>query len=446
MRLLWINKERKFNFAMGEVITIQVGQCGNQIGTEFWDKVCLEHGIARDGRGVEKSDRKDVFFYQSDDGRYVPRALLVDLEPRVVTSVMAERGELFARENVFLSNEGGGAGNNWAHGYGQGEECKEAIMDMLQREAEGSEFLGGFILFHSIAGGTGSGLGSFLLEEIRSEFGLKKKIEAVSIFPNNEETSDVVVQPYNSVLALKRLKEHCDGVIAMDNGALGRVAADALRISNPTFSHTNKLASIVASASTSTIRFPGSRFSDFSTLLAMASPIGGCHFLVPSYSPFLESGFRAVRKATCLDVQRRLLLPKSRLVTYEESETNCLLAGISIMEGASSGEIERSLLRLNQRGALRFAPWTTASIQVALGNGEGTKVSGLLLSNTTGFARTLKKTTKQFDTLKKKNAFVEMYRREGHVGENLEEFAESREAVQWIIDEYEAAELSSYKF
>ena len=28
-----------------EIITLQVGQCGNQIGSEFWKKLCVEHGI-----------------------------------------------------------------------------------------------------------------------------------------------------------------------------------------------------------------------------------------------------------------------------------------------------------------------------------------------------------------------------------------------------------------
>jgi hypothetical protein len=31
---------------------------------------------------VKGGDRKDVFFYQADDERYIPRALLIDLEPR----------------------------------------------------------------------------------------------------------------------------------------------------------------------------------------------------------------------------------------------------------------------------------------------------------------------------------------------------------------------------
>lgn len=32
-----------------EIITLQVGQCGNQIGMEFWKQLCLEHGINKDG-------------------------------------------------------------------------------------------------------------------------------------------------------------------------------------------------------------------------------------------------------------------------------------------------------------------------------------------------------------------------------------------------------------
>ena len=72
-----------------ELITIQTGQCGNQIGSQFWEQLCGEHGISRDGTLEEfategqAGDRKDVFFYQADDEHYIPRAILVDLEPRV---------------------------------------------------------------------------------------------------------------------------------------------------------------------------------------------------------------------------------------------------------------------------------------------------------------------------------------------------------------------------
>lgn len=40
----------------------------------------------------------------------------------------------------------------------QGEQVVDDIMDMVDREADGSDSLEGFVLCHSIAGGTGSGI------------------------------------------------------------------------------------------------------------------------------------------------------------------------------------------------------------------------------------------------------------------------------------------------
>lgn len=78
-----------------ELITLQTGQCGNQIGSQFWEHLCREHGISKDGTLEEFAtegqggDRKDVFFYQADDEHYIPRAILVDLEPRVSIFICA---------------------------------------------------------------------------------------------------------------------------------------------------------------------------------------------------------------------------------------------------------------------------------------------------------------------------------------------------------------------
>ena len=99
-----------------EIITLQVGQCGNQVGSEFWKKLCQEHGISPEGQledfATSGNDRKDVFFYQADDEHYIPRALLLDLEPRVITSIQnSEYKHLFNPENFFVAPEGGGAGN-----------------------------------------------------------------------------------------------------------------------------------------------------------------------------------------------------------------------------------------------------------------------------------------------------------------------------------------------
>jgi tubulin gamma len=190
-----------------EIITLQLGQCGNQsnspyhldyftflpfsVGSEFWKQLCAEHGISPDGTLQDYAhngeDRKDVFFYQADDEHYIPRNLMIDLEPRVINSIISSPyRHLYNQENFFVAREGGGAGNNWASGYRlyflsslflasnfsdrQGSEHEDHVMEMIDREADGSDSLEGFVLCHSIAGGTGSGMGSFLLERLNDHF------------------------------------------------------------------------------------------------------------------------------------------------------------------------------------------------------------------------------------------------------------------------------------
>ena len=127
---------------------------------------------------------------------------------------------------------------------------------MIFREADGSDSLEGFVLCHSIAGGTGSGLGSYLLEKLNDLFP-KKLIQTYSVFPNqDQQQSDVIVQPYNSMLTLKRLTLNADCVVVLDNTALNRIAVDRLRIANPTVAQLNSLVSTVMAASTTTLRYP----------------------------------------------------------------------------------------------------------------------------------------------------------------------------------------------
>jgi tubulin gamma len=48
---------------------------------------------------------------------------------------------LYNPENIYLSKHGGGAGNNWASGYSQGECLQEEIFGIVDREADGSDSL-----------------------------------------------------------------------------------------------------------------------------------------------------------------------------------------------------------------------------------------------------------------------------------------------------------------
>ena len=97
------------------------------------------------------------------------------------------------------------------------------------------------MLLHSIAGGTGSGLGSYLLERLNDRYA-KKLIQTYSVFPN-QESGDVVVQPYNSLLAMRRLTDNADSVVVLDNAALSRIAGERLDSLGASFTQTNQLVS-----------------------------------------------------------------------------------------------------------------------------------------------------------------------------------------------------------
>ena len=239
-------------------------------------------------------------------------AILVALLPACASVGPAARGcacclcvqnseyrNLYNNENIFMSSHGGGAGNNWASGYSQAEAVQEDIMDMIDREADGSDSLEGFVLCHSIAGGTGSGMGSYILEALNDRYG-KKLVQTYSVFPNQNETSDVVVQPYNSLLTLKRLTLNADCVVVLDNTALNRIAVDRLHIENPSFSQTNALVSTVMAASTTTLRYPGYMNNDLVGLVASLIPTPRCHFLMTGYTPLTLERQTTATHATLL--------------------------------------------------------------------------------------------------------------------------------------------------
>ena len=444
---------------MREVITIQVGQCGNQIGAEFWKRLCAEHGIqpngiledyANDGAG----DRKDVFFYQADDDQYIPRALLIDSEPRVVHNIQTSPYKnLYNPENIYVSPTGGGTGNNWAAGYQQGCEKEEELLEMIEREADGSDSLEGFALCHSVAGGTGSGLGSFLLERLNDRFP-KKLIQTYSVFPNHEEGSDVVVQPYNALLALKRLTLNADSVVVLDNTALNRVAEERLRVATPTMAQVNSLVSTVMAASTSTLRYPGYMNNDLVGLTASLIPTPSCHFLLTGYTPLtILEGNKAsgskVRKTTVLDVMRRLLQSKNQMVSVP-TRNGVYMSILNVIQGeVDPTQVHKSLQRIRERGLAEFIKWGPASVQVALSKRSPylqteNRVSGLLLANHTSIRSLFERIVRQYDKLRKRDAFMDGYRVGDLFAENFDEFDSSRETVQELIDEYHAAEHDNY--
>ncbi|OLP78934.1 Tubulin beta chain [Symbiodinium microadriaticum] len=176
---------------MRELVHVQGGQCtsariwslqdesGNQIGAKFWEAVRVEpgrftFGVIADEHGIDPTgtyhgdsdlqlERINVYFNEATGGRYVPRAVLMDLEPGTMDSVRAGPfGQLFRPDNFVFGQTG--AGNNWAKG-------REAFNYPAYFESTfiGCDCLQGFQLCHSLGGGTGAGMGTLLISKVREE-------------------------------------------------------------------------------------------------------------------------------------------------------------------------------------------------------------------------------------------------------------------------------------
>ncbi|CDQ85127.1 unnamed protein product [Oncorhynchus mykiss] len=245
----------------------------------------------------------------------------------------------------------------------------------------------------------------------------------------------------------------CVCQVVLDNTALNRIATDRLHIQNPSFSQINQLVSTIMSASTTTLRYPGYMNNDLIGLIASLIPTPRLHFLMTGYTPLTtDQSVASVRKTTVLDVMRRLLQPKNVMVsTGRDRQTNhCYIAILNIIQGeVDPTQVHKSLQRIRERKLASFIPWGPASIQVALSRKSpylpsAHRVSGLMMANHTSISCLFERTCKQYDKLRKREAFLEQFRKEDIFKENFDELDNSREVVQQLIDEYSAATRPDY--
>lgn len=259
------------------------------------------------------------------------------------------------------------------------------------------------------------------------------------------------MQPYNSILSLKRLTLNADAVVVLDNTALNRIAVDRLHVEQPTVSDTNSIVSTVMAASTSTLRYPGYMNNDLTGLVSSLIPTPRCHFLMTGYTPFtLDRGLSQVRKTTVLDVMRRLLQAKNIMVSAPTQKTGCYMSILNIIQGeVDPTQVHKSLQHIRENKLAKFIPWGPASIQVALSKRSPYmrnehRVTGLMMANHTSINTLFAKTLKQYTTLRARGAFLDQYKKQKIFSDGFDEFDSSAEVVRSLVEEYKAADKSDY--
>ncbi|CAE8600184.1 unnamed protein product, partial [Polarella glacialis] len=410
---------------MRELVHIQAGQCGNQIGAKFWEVISDEHGIDPTGTYHGDSDlqleRINVYFNEATGGRYVPRAILMDLEPGTMDSVRAGPfGQLFRPDNFVFGQTG--AGNNWAKGhYTEGAELIDSVLDVVRKEAEGCDCLQGFQMCHSLGGGTGSGMGTLLISKVREEYP-DRVMETFSVIPS-PKVSDTVVEPYNAVLSFHQLVENSDECFLLDNEALYDICFRTLKLTTPTYGDLNHLVSAAMSGVTCCLRFPGQLNCDLRKIAVNLVPFPRLHFFMTGFAPLTSRGSQQYRALTVPELTQQMFDAKNMMCAADPRHGRYLTAAALFRGRMSTKEVDEQMLNVQNKNSSYFVEWIPNNIKASVCDipPKGLKMAVAFAGNSTAIQEMFKRVAEYFTAMFRRKAFLHWYTGEGR-GPEVEDF------------------------
>jgi tubulin beta len=400
--------------------------------------VCEEHAIDKDGsyKGVNdlQLERINVYYNEATGGRYVPRAVLVDLEPGTMDSVRASPiGGIFRPDNFVFGQSG--AGNNWAKGhYTEGAELIDSVLDVVRKEAEGCDCLQGFQVTHSLGGGTGSGMGTLLISKIREEFP-DRMMMTFSVFPS-PKVSDTVVEPYNCTLSVHQLVENADEVMVIDNEALYDICFRTLKLATPTYGDLNHLVSAVMAGATCCLRFPGQLNADLRKLAVNLIPFPRLHFFMIGFAPLTSRGSVNFRALNVPELTQQMFDAKNMMCAADPRHGRYLTAACMFRGLLSTKEVDEQMLNVQSKNSPYFVEWIPNNIKTSICDipPKGLKVSATFIGNSTSIQEMFKRVSEQFTLMFRRKAFLHWY-----TGEGMDEmeFTEAESNMNDLISEYQ---------
>ncbi|KAJ3340143.1 hypothetical protein HDU93_007368 [Gonapodya sp. JEL0774] len=420
------------------VVHLQAGQCGNQIGAKFWEVISDEHGVDPTGSYHGDSDlqleRINVYFNEATGGKYVPRAVLVDLEPGTMDSVRAGPfGQLFRPDNFVFGQSG--AGNNWAKGhYTEGAELVDSVLDVVRKEAESCDCLQGFQITHSLGGGTGAGMGTLLISKIREEYP-DRMMCTFSVVPS-PKVSDTVVEPYNATLSVHQLVENSDETFCIDNEALYDICFRTLKLTTPTYGDLNHLVSAVMSGITTCLRFPGQLNADLRKLAVNMVPFPRLHFFMVGFAPLTSRGSQQYRALTVPELTQQMFDAKNMMAASDPRHGRYLTVAAMFRGRMSMKEVDEQMLNVQNKNSSYFVEWIPNNVKTAVCDipPKGLKMSVTFVGNSTAIQELFKRISDQFTSMFRRKAFLHWY-----TGEGMDEmeFTEAESNMNDLVSEYQ---------
>ncbi len=391
-----------------------------------------------------KMDNSSVntFFTETGNGKQVPRAIMVDLEPTVVDEIRTgEFRKLFHPEQLITGKED--AANNYARGhYTAGRDVIKTLLDGVRKLADACNGLQGFLVFHSFGGGTGSGFTSLLMERLSADYGKKSKLE-FSVYPA-PQVATAVVEPYNSVLTTHSTLEHSDCSFMVDNEAIYDICRRNLGIERPTYCNLNRLISQIVSSITASLRFDGALNVDLTEFQTNLVPYPRIHFPLATYAPVVPPDRANHEKLSVAEIANACFEAENQMVKCDPKRGKYMACCMLFRGDVVPKDVNAAIASIKTRRNVQFVEWCPTGFKVGINyqppvtvpSGDLAEVprAVCMLSNTTAIAEAWARLDHKFDIMFVKRAFVHWY-----TGEGMEEreFMEAREDLAAMEKDYE---------
>jgi len=349
--------------------------------------------------------------------------------------------QLFHPDQLLSGKED--AANNYARGhYTVGKEIVDLALDRIRKLADNCTGLQGFLVFHAVGGGTGSGLGALLLERLSVDYGKKSKL-GFTVYPS-PQVSTAVVEPYNAVLATHSLLEHTDVSVMLDNEAVYDICRRGLDIERPTYTNLNRIVAQVISSLTASLRFDGALNVDLCEFQTNLVPYPRIHFVLSSYAPIMSAEKTMCEPLTVSDLTNSVFEPSSMMAKCDPRHGKYMACALMYRGDVVPKDVCASIATVKTKRTIQFVDWCPTGFKCGINyqpptvvpGGDLAKVSRALcmISNTTAIGEVFARINHKFDLMYAKRAFVHWY-----VGEGMEEgeFSEAREDLAALEKDYE---------
>ncbi|CAL6091657.1 Beta-tubulin_2 [Hexamita inflata] len=179
---------------MGELLTLQVGHCGCQLGLQFWNELRLANNLSLIGHSTAAPDSR--LFTESFSSHYSPNTLFIDTCPETLTKM--QHSDLGKFLGPFLTGSSS-TNNSFGAGYFNQHILMNKVINELRKKSEKCDKLKQFQIIQALGGGTGSGTGSKMVEMLRENYSCQ--IKCCQVFP---QSGYCLQSPNNCVLGVSK--------------------------------------------------------------------------------------------------------------------------------------------------------------------------------------------------------------------------------------------------